>query len=118
MIMSSEDPSYALVTDASIKNNVAISIVYIHICDKPVVKTLHHAVNVTSTEAELFSIRCGINQATNIQGILKIVVITDLLYAAQKFFDSLPHPFQVHSASILKELRKFFIQNHNNSIKF
>ena len=118
-IVSSEDPSYALiVTDISIKNNVAISIAYIHICDKPIVKTIHYAVNITSTKAKLFSIRYGINQATNIQEILKIVIIIDLLYVAQNFFDSLSYLFQVHSTSILKELRKFFIQNHNNSIEF
>jgi len=61
---------------------MATSIAHIYIHDKPVIKTLHHAVNVTSTEAELFSIRCSINQATNIQGISKIVVITDSLHAA------------------------------------
>jgi len=82
MIVSSSDPSCALVvTDASIKINVTTSITYIHVCNKPIIKTLHHTVNVTTTEAELFTIRCGINQATSISGISKIVVITDLLYA-------------------------------------
>ena len=73
LIVASLDPSYALVvTDTSIKNNVATSII----------KTLHHVVNVKTTEAELFTIRCGINQATNIKDISKIVIITDLLYVA------------------------------------
>ena len=117
--MLSENPFYALiVTNTSIKNNMATSIAHIYIHDKPVIKTLHHVVNVTSTEAELFSIRCSINQATNIQGISKIVVITDSLHAAWKFFDFSSHLFQVHFTSILNKLRKFFIQNHNNSIKF
>ena len=65
-IVSSKKLSYALiVTNASIRNNVATSIAHIHICNRPVFKTLHHTVNVTSTEAELFAIRCGINQASN-----------------------------------------------------
>jgi len=82
MIVSSLDPTYALVvTDVSIKNNVATSIAHIHVHDKPVIKTVYHAVNVTTMEAELFAIRCGINQATSIPGISKIVVITDLLHA-------------------------------------
>ena len=77
-IMSSEDSFCTLiVTNASIKNNVTIFIVYIHIHNKDIIKTLYHVVNVTSTEAELFIIRY---QATNIQEILKIVVITDLIH--------------------------------------
>ena len=65
-IMSSEDPLYALdVTNASIKNNIVTFIVHIHIHNRLIIKTLHHVVNITSTEAELFAIICGINQATN-----------------------------------------------------
>jgi len=62
MIISSLDPSYTLVvTNTSIKNNVATSVAHIHVHNKPVIKTLHHAVNVMTTEAELFTIRYGIN---------------------------------------------------------
>ena len=118
IIFSKDLPYTLIVTDASIKNNMATSIAHIHICDKSIIKTLYHVVNITSIEAKLFSMRCGINQATNIQGISKIVVITDLFHTVQKIFDSLSHPFQLYSVSILNELRKFFIQNHNNSIKF
>ena len=50
-----------IASDASIKNNIATSITHIHMVDKPLTKTIHHAVNITSTEAELFAIRCGIN---------------------------------------------------------
>jgi len=82
------------ITDASIKNNMATSIAYVHIHDRPVTKTLHHVVNVTTTEAELFTIRCGINQATNIKDISKL---------------SSSHLFQIHSVAILNDLRKFFL---------
>ena len=119
MIISSSDFSYTLVvTDTSIKNYIATSIVHIHICNKPVIKNLHHAVNVTITEAENFAIRYAINQATSIPGISKIVVITDLLHAAQRIFDSLLYLFQIYSVFILNELRRFFLQNLNNSIEF
>ena len=50
-----------IVTDASIKNQVATSISHIHSYNRLVIKTVHHAVNVITTEAELFVIRCGIN---------------------------------------------------------
>jgi len=55
-------PFHALViTDTSVKNNIAMSISHMHIHNKPIIKTLHHAVHVTSIEAKLFAIRCGIN---------------------------------------------------------
>ena len=51
------DPKIAIVvSDASIKNQVTTSIAHIHIHDSPVIKTIHHAINVTSTEAKLFAI--------------------------------------------------------------
>ena len=53
-----------VVLDVSIKNQVAILIAYIHIHNNLIIKTLYHAINITSTEVELFTIRCGINQAT------------------------------------------------------
>ena len=61
-VVFSENSLYTLViTDVSIRNNVATSIAHIYIYDKSVVKTLHYAVNITSMEAELFAIRCSIN---------------------------------------------------------
>ena len=54
--------SAIVITDASIKNNIATSISHIHVANQPLIKTVHHASFVTSTEAELFAIRCGINQ--------------------------------------------------------
>ena len=105
VIISSDNPSHALIiTNTSIKNNIATSIAYVYIYNKPIVKTLHYIVNVNSMEAELFTIRCGINQATNSTRISKIIVVTDLIHTAKKIFDSLLHLFQIHAVSILHEL--------------
>jgi len=52
-----------IVSDTSIKNQIASSITHIYVHNKPVIKTFYYAVNVTSTKVELFAIRCGINQA-------------------------------------------------------
>jgi len=79
---------------------------------------IHHAANITSDEAKLFTIRCSINQATNLSGILKIIIITDSIHAARSIFDSSIHSLQVHLAAISKELREFFAMNSNNSIEF
>ena len=59
----------------------------IHICcgHNVVAKTIHHAVNITTTEAELFTIRCGINQAIHVANILCIIVITDAIHLAKKY---------------------------------
>ena len=58
---SSSSSNALVITDASVKNNVTSSIAHIHVFNKPVVKTLHHAVNITLSEAEFFAIRCSIN---------------------------------------------------------
>ena len=50
-------------------------------------KTIYHAMNVISTEAELFAIRCGISQASQIQGVTCIVIVTDTILAAKRIFD-------------------------------
>ena len=56
------DSTVALVvSDTSIKNNITMSISHIHIHNKLVIKTFYHTVNVMTTKAELFAIRCGIN---------------------------------------------------------
>jgi len=52
-----------IIYDASIKNNLATSLLYIYSSQSILVKTIHHIFNITFTEAKLFLIRCGINQA-------------------------------------------------------
>jgi len=110
--------SVVVVSDASIKNHVATFISYIHSYNSSVIKTIHHAVNISSTEAELFAIRCGINQAIHLPNINYIFVITNSIYAANRIFDSLLHPYQIHLAAIFCKLREFFQKNNNNSIEF
>ena len=93
-ITSLLDCSHALIiSDSGIKNNVATSIAYIYVHNRPIVKTIHHTANITSTEAKLFAIRYSINQAVNLPGISKIVVITNSLHTAKKIFDSSIYPF-------------------------
>ena len=107
-----------VITNASIKNDIATSISHVHIANHLLTKTVHHAVFVTSTEAELFAIRCGINQACSKENISKVIVITDSIHAAKKIFNSKSHPFQSHTAVILSELWGFFNSNCDNSIEF
>ena len=107
-----------IVSDVSIKNNVATSISYMHINNKPLIKMIHHVVHITSTEAELFAIRCNINQAMNFNNVFKIIVVTNSIYVAKIFFELSVHPYQVQSAAILSNLCNFFKCHGNNSIEF
>ena len=116
--MSSNSHSFIIISDASIRNNVATSISHIHSYDKPVIKTIHYMVNVTTTEAELFTIRCGINQAVGISNIKHIVVIMDSLHTAKRIFESSSYPYKIHSAAIFWELGKFLRKDNNNCIEF
>ena len=49
------------IMDINVKNNITTSISHIYIWDKPITKTLHYTINITSTEVKLFAIRCGVN---------------------------------------------------------
>ena len=53
---SSNSSSTIIVSDASIKNHITTLISHIHSFNKPIVKTIHKVINVTTTEAELFAI--------------------------------------------------------------
>ena len=110
--------SAVVVSDASIKNQVATSISHIHSHNKSVIKTKHHTIRVTSMEAELFVIRCSIIQATHLSHVNQIIIITDFIYIAKKIFDSLIHPYQLQSVLISQDLREFFKKSNNHYIKF
>jgi len=61
---SSSNPKNVLViADTGIKNNITTSILHFHSSCNILVKTIHHATNITSTKAELLLllIRCSIN---------------------------------------------------------
>ena len=119
VLKSSSSPSVTIIaSDVSIKNNVATSTTHMHIFNKSLTKTIHYVVLITSTEVELFTIRCGINQAMNFNNIAKIIVITDSIYAARKIFDPSVYSYQIQSAAILSELCNFFNYYENNTIEF
>ena len=55
-----------IISDASVKNNIVTSISYIQKEYNIIIKSVHHTINISSTEAELFAIRYDISQATQI----------------------------------------------------
>ena len=119
IIESPSSPSTAITaTDASIKNNIAMSILHTHIPNRPLSRMIHHSAFVTSTEAELFAIRYSINQALLVDNISKIIVVTDSIHVARKIFDPSSYPYQIYAVAILEELHLFFSKNLANSIEF
>ena len=116
--VSADSKSVVIVSDMSIKNQVTTLISYVHIHDSLVIKTIHHTINIMSTEAELFAIRYDINQATHLTNINQIIIIIDSIHAAKRIFDLSSHFYQIQVLSISSEFREFFIKDHNNSIKF
>jgi len=82
-------------------------------------KKIHYTINITTTKAELFAIRCGINQAVQVQNTTHIIIIiTDVIHTARQIFDLLTHPYQLYSITILQDLRAFFNKSSNNFIAF
>jgi len=116
--VSDESKTDIVVSDMSIKNQVAMLITYIHVYDNYIIKTLYHMINVTSTEVELFTIRYNINQTTEVVNINHIITITDLIHVAKRIFNLLIHLYQAQSLLISKELGEFFNRDQHNFIKF
>ncbi len=52
-------PNVIFITDASVKDNITTLVMHIHRKHNIISKTIHYAINITSTEAELFVIRCS-----------------------------------------------------------
>ena len=116
---TSLDPkSVVVILNASIRNNITISISYIHSSLNNVRKAIHYAVNVTSTEAKLFAIRYSINQAIQIPEATYIIIIMNAIYTAEHIFNFTIHPYQLQSIGIAKNLRLFFLKHSTNFIKF
>jgi len=116
--MSADLKTAVIVLDVSTKNQMATSIPYIYVHNNPVIKTLHHVINITSTEVKLFVIRCSINQATQIININYIIIIIDLTHAVKRIFNSLVSLYQIQTFIISREHREILRKDQHNSIKF
>ena len=93
-LQASTNPQLVVVvSNASIKNYAATLIAHVHVHNNPVIKIIHHAVNVMSTKVELFVIRCGINQTTYLSNINQIIIIMDFIHAVKRIFDLLSYSY-------------------------
>ena len=78
--MSLNPKSIIIISNTSIGNNIAMFIIYVYSYSNIVKKILHYAINVTLTEAEIFSIRGRINQAIQVLDVFHIIIITDTIH--------------------------------------
>ena len=119
ILESSSDPkTVVIISDISIKNNIAFFISHIHFFDNTLKKTLYHAINVMPMEAKLFTIQCNINQIVQIQHALYIIVIANTIHTAKKIFDPSIYLYQQQTIAISKDLRVFFSKHKNKTIEF
>jgi len=119
MLRAFSDPFLSIaMLDVSIKNQVTTSILHIHSFNKPVVKTLHRAINITIAKAKLFAICYSIKQAVANHNTKHIIVITNSLHITRRIFNSSTHLYQIHSIAISSELREFFFKDSQNHIEF
>ena len=65
-----------------------------HIVNHLLIKILHYVAFIMTTEAELFTIRYGINQACSKENVSKIIIITDFIYTAKKIFNTTSYSYQ------------------------
>ena len=93
-----------IISNTSVKNNITMSVSHIYRDQDIIIKTVYYAMNVTSTEAELFTIRCSINYVTQIQDVAYIIVITDAISATKCIFNISIHPYQLYLIVISKDL--------------
>ena len=94
---SSDTKTVLVIFDASIKNNAITSISHIYNIHNIIAKTLHHTINIISIKADIFSIRCKINQAIQVPNIKQIIVITDTIPATRYIFNLSSYLFYLHS---------------------
>ena len=87
--LSSSSFTAIITSDTSINNYITTSILHMHIYNNPIIKMVYYAVHVTSTEAKLFVIRCGINQALKFDNMSKVIVITDSIHMVKKSLNQL-----------------------------
>ena len=82
-----------IISDASIENNIVISISYIHRGQEIIAKSVYYTMNVTSTKVKLFAIKYKINCAVHLQDITHIVIITNTISVDKWIFNMFIHPY-------------------------
>ena len=108
--------SIIVISNASIRNNIATFIAYIYSHSNPIKKTLHYVIGITSSKAELFAVRCSINQAIQFSEISCSYYWFNLCGTLDFWF--IYSSYQQQSIAISKDLWLFFNKQPSNSTEF
>ena len=117
---SSSSPSTAIIASelaASIKNNIATSILHIHTFNNPIIKIVYHVVHVISTKAKLFAIRWGINQALKFNNMSKVIVITGSIHMVKKIFEPTVQKMMFQASNLKENQFLDLLDDDNNTIE-
>jgi len=68
-----------VITDVSIRNNTVTAVSHTLSKYRDIIRVVHYVFSVMTAEAELFTIRSGINQACQIPDVKKVHVITNFI---------------------------------------
>jgi len=86
-----------IISDASVKNNITTSVSHIYGEQDIIAKTVHYAINITSTEAELFTIRYDINHVTQMQDIIYIIIIIYQVHPSRVYISVMFSTFTIQA---------------------
>jgi len=69
-----------------------------------------HAMNASSTEAEIMAMRIGLEFALSMDDIKHITLITDSIHAAKRIFNTTIHPYQSLVTPLAIKIHEFFVK--------
>ena len=98
--LSNSQDTILIISDTSVKNNIAILVSYIWRRHEIIAKTDHHVMNILLIEALIFAIRHGISQVSQMQGVTYIVIIIDAIYTTKCIFNISIYSYQLYTITI------------------
>jgi len=109
----------AIVADGGIKKSqVATAVTHIW-SENSLVQCLQaNSTNITSIEAKLMAIYLGLIPAMEEENVHNIIVITDSIAVAKKFFESKTDPLQNMFIPVTSAIDSFFRKDGRNKIQF
>jgi len=106
---SLSSPSHTcIIADGGVKNGTITAISHIWHANTRIKRLQMHAMNASSTEAEIMAMRIGLEFALSIEDIKHITLITDSIHAAKKIFDTTIHPYQSLITPLATKIHEFF----------
>jgi len=109
----------SIIADGGIKKSqVATAVAYIWSENSLIQRLQANSINITSIKAELMAICLGLIPAMEEENVHNIIVITNSITAAKKFFESKTDPLQNMFILVTSAIDSFFQKDGRNKIQF